>query len=85
MKNYIDKVVNDEMGLKTKEEMKMKLFTYHKLIEWIDDYYYTETEKDSSKRGWIDDNWTELCRQLGVVFEELVEDGCIINEGVESE
>jgi len=75
MKNFIDEVVNDKMGLKTKEEMKMKLFTYHKLIEWIDDYYETETKEGTPKREWIDGNWKELCRSLGETFEGMVEDG----------
>ena len=61
--------------LKTKKEMKEKLFIYHKLIDWMDDYYYTETEEGSQKREWIDGNWKELCRSLGQQFEEMVEDG----------
>ena len=58
-----------------KEEMKWKLFTYHKLIDWMDDYYFNDTEMTEQKRVWIGDNWIELCRSLGETFEEMVEDG----------
>ena len=61
--------------LKTKKEMKETLFIYHKLIDWIEDYYFTKTEEGSSKREWIDDNWKWLCRSLGKHLEEMVENG----------
>jgi len=61
--------------LKTKKEMKEKLFLYHKLIDWIEDYYYNDSEMTEQKREWIGDNWKELCKSLGQQFEEMVEDG----------
>ena len=59
--------------LTTKEEMKEKLYTYHKLIDWIDEYYYEDTTEDSHERNYIDNNWKELCRMLGEYFEETVQ------------
>jgi len=62
--------------LNTKEEMKEKLYTYHKLIDWIDEYYYEDTKEGSHERNYIDNNWKELCRMLGEYFEEAVQSSC---------
>ena len=58
--------------LKTKKEMKMKLYTYARLIDYIDNYYVTRTEEGSSKRDWIDDNWKSILYNLGEEFERMV-------------
>ena len=65
--------LNTVKEITNKDEMKMKLFTYHKLIDGIDDIYNSLSE-GSPKKDWIDGSWKEICNSLVEHFEMMVED-----------
>ena len=48
--------LNTVKEIANRDEMKMKLFTYHKLIDGID-YIYNSLEEGSPKKDWIDGGW----------------------------
>lgn len=65
--------LNTVKEITNRGEMKMKLYTYHKLIDGIDNIY-NSLEEGSTEREWVDSSWSDICYYLVENFNMMVKD-----------